>query len=101
MTSDDIAACGNAKLARLTVLKKWFDQRGRLPSFAIWVASRASSGKAKTGGEAAELFRQARALLARLAKLPLYPASSEMSPNESYPKELLGDRVHYSPIGSK
>ena len=64
--ADDIAARGDANLSRLTVLKKWFDQPGRLPPFAIWVASRAISGKGKTGVEAAELFRQARALLARV-----------------------------------
>jgi len=62
--SAEIGSRGNANLTRLTVLKKWFGLAGRLPSFAIWVASRAISGKGKTGVEAAELFRQARALLA-------------------------------------
>jgi hypothetical protein len=37
----DIAERGNANLTRLTVLKKWFGHLGRLPPFAIWVASRA------------------------------------------------------------
>ena len=64
--ADDIAERGNANLTRLTVLKKWFGSPGRLPLFAIWVASRAISGKSKTGVEATELFRQARALLARV-----------------------------------
>ncbi len=59
----EIAECGNANLTRLTVLKKWFGSPGRLPPFAVWVASRAISGKGKTGVEAAALFRQARALL--------------------------------------
>lgn len=64
--SDEIAARGSANLTRLTVLKKWFDYSGRLPPFAVWVASRASSRKGRTNGEAVELFRQARALLARV-----------------------------------
>ena len=64
--SAEIASRGNANLTRLTVLKKWFGHPGRLPPFAIWVASRAISGKGKTGVEATELFRQARALLARV-----------------------------------
>ena len=64
--ADDIAERGNANLTRLTVLKKWFGHPGRLPPFAIWVASQAISGKGKTGVEATELFRQARALLARV-----------------------------------
>jgi len=62
--SDEIAARGNASLTRLTVLKKWFDYPGRLPPFAIWVASQASSRRGKTSGEAVGLFRQVRALLA-------------------------------------
>jgi hypothetical protein len=64
--ADEIAERGNANLTRLTVLKKWFDQPGHLPAFAIWVASRAISRKAKPGVEEAELFRQARALLVRV-----------------------------------
>ena len=36
-----IAAHGNAEVLRLTVLKKWFERPGRLPAFALWVASRA------------------------------------------------------------
>jgi hypothetical protein len=51
---------------RLAVLKKWFGSPGRLPPFAIWVASRAISGKGKTGVEATEPFRHTRALLARV-----------------------------------
>jgi hypothetical protein len=64
--SAEIAVRGNANLTRLTILKKWFGHPGRLSPFAIWVASRAISGKGKTGVEAAALFRQARALLARV-----------------------------------
>ncbi len=62
--SGEITSRGNVNLTRLTVLKKWFAHPGRLPPFAIWVARRAISGKGKTGAEATELFRQARALLA-------------------------------------
>lgn len=60
---DDIDADGDANLTRLTVLKKWFNTPGRLVPFALWIASRASSRKGKTKGEAAELFREARTLL--------------------------------------
>ncbi len=64
--AEDIAERGNANLTRLTVLKKWFGHAGRLPPFAIWVASRAFSGKGKPGVEATELLHQARALLAKV-----------------------------------
>ena len=64
--ADEIAEQGNVPLTRLTVLKKWFEQPGRLPAFAVRVASRASSRKGKTGGEAAELFKASRTLLAGL-----------------------------------
>ena len=64
--SDEIATRGNANLTRLTVLKKWFDYPRRLPPFAIWVASQASSRREKTSGEADGLFPQVRALLARV-----------------------------------
>ncbi|MGH7988798.1 MAG: hypothetical protein ACREDS_01195 [Limisphaerales bacterium] len=62
--ADDIAEQGSANLTRLAVLKKWFEKPERLSAFAIWVASRATSRKGKTGGTAAELFREARTLLA-------------------------------------
>lgn len=61
---DEIEARGDANLTRLTVLKKWFEQPERLSAFGVWVASRASSRKGKTRGNAAELFRQTRTLLA-------------------------------------
>jgi hypothetical protein len=60
----EIAIRGNARLTRLTVLKKWLGYPGRLPPFAIWVASRAISGKGQTTCEAAALLGQARTLLA-------------------------------------
>ena len=61
---NEIDERAHVSLTRLTVLKKWFEPSGRLPAFAIWVGSRASSRKEKTGDGAAALFRQARALLA-------------------------------------
>lgn len=63
--ADDIAARGNVPLTRLTVLKAWFDGLDRLKGFAVWLAGRASSRTGKSKGEAAELFKAARALLAK------------------------------------
>jgi len=60
----DIDERAHVSLTRLTVLKKWLEPSGRLPAFAIWVGLRAISSREKTSGEAAALFRQARALLA-------------------------------------
>ena len=67
--ADDIAENGSANLTRLVVLKKWFEKRERLSAFAVWIATRATSRKGKTGGAAAELFREARTLLAGLDRL--------------------------------
>jgi hypothetical protein len=61
---EEIDARGEAPLTKLTVLKKWFGQPGRLRPFAVWVACRASSRKGKTSGVAGELFLAARTLLA-------------------------------------
>ncbi len=66
---DDIDANGDANLTRLTVLKKWFKTPGRIVPFALWVAARAASRKGKTKGDAAELFRLARALLTGLDRI--------------------------------
>ena len=66
---DEIDAGGNANLAKLAVLKKWFEQPERLSAFAIWVAARAVSRKGKTTGVAAELFREARKLLSGADKI--------------------------------
>jgi hypothetical protein len=66
---DEIDTQGHASLTRLTVLKKWFEHPKRLSAFALWVAARAVSRKGKTGGEAAALFLEARALLAGLDKV--------------------------------
>ncbi len=60
---DEIDAQGQASLARLTVLKKWFVRPKRLSAFALWVAARAVSRKGKTGRVAAALFLEARALV--------------------------------------
>ena len=67
--TDEIDERGQANVTRLTVLKKWFDRPYRLASFAIFVANRASGRKGKTTGEAAELFREARALLSEASIL--------------------------------
>jgi hypothetical protein len=62
--ADQIEESGSASLTRLTVLKKWFEQDPkRLPSFALFIAKRASSRKGKTTGEAADLFFDASQLL--------------------------------------
>ena len=62
--ADQIEDSGSASLTRLTVLKKWFERDPkRLPSLAIFIASRASSRKGKTTGEAGDLFQEVRALL--------------------------------------
>lgn len=68
--ADEIATQGQASLTKLTVLKKWFARPGRLPAFALWLATRAISGKGKAGGEAAALFKASRALLAGAGKAP-------------------------------
>ena len=60
---------GNVNLTRLTVLKKWFERPERLSTFAVWIATKAVSRKGKTGGAAAELFREARTLLTGLDRL--------------------------------
>lgn len=67
--ADEIEENGQANLIRLTVLKKWFDRPYRLASCAVFVANRASGRKGKTTGEAAELFREARALLSKASIL--------------------------------
>lgn len=66
---EEIDARGEANLTRLAVLKKWFERPGRLSAFALWVAARACSRKGKTGGAAAKLFHEARALIAGLDKV--------------------------------
>jgi hypothetical protein len=93
----DIAERGNANLTRLTVLKKWFGHPGRLPPFAIWVASRAISGKGKTGVEATELFRQARALLARVNpyRICFPPCCSHAWPRHETPGQLFPIRQDF------
>ena len=59
---DEIDAHGSTSLARLTVLKKWFEHPGRLPAFGLWIAKRAAARKGKTKGEAGALLDEARAL---------------------------------------
>jgi hypothetical protein len=44
----EIEAHGSANLTRLTVMKKWFEGKDRLPAFGLRVARRAASRKGKT-----------------------------------------------------
>lgn len=61
---DEIDRAGYSNATRLTVLKKWFERPQRLSGFALWVAARAAS-RGRNGAEAAaNLFEEARALLA-------------------------------------
>ncbi len=72
---DDIASMGNVPLTRLTVMKKWLEPPGRLAAFALWMAFHAISEKKKQTGEAANLFRESKALLKNLdAHFPVLSA---------------------------
>ncbi|MBK8534801.1 MAG: hypothetical protein IPL59_06570 [Candidatus Competibacteraceae bacterium] len=61
---NEIDAKGNAKLTRLTVLKKWLEPPGRLPAFGLWMAACAASRKREATETAGKLFDEAHALLA-------------------------------------
>lgn len=63
----EIDSKGSASLTRLTVLKKWFEQPGRLPAFGLWVARRVSARKGKTTGAAGALLDETRRLLGSAA----------------------------------
>jgi hypothetical protein len=60
----DIRGCNHVNVVRLTVLKKWFEIPHRIPSFGIFVASRASRQTDETTTEATDLFREVREVLA-------------------------------------
>ncbi len=60
---EEIDSQGYANLTRLTVLKKWFEPRGRLPGFGLWIARRSAGQKGKTKGTAGALLDEARLLL--------------------------------------
>lgn len=64
--ADQIKDGGSVALTKLTVLKKWFEQRSRLSSFAIFVAKHASRHQCKTTGDEAILFLETRQLLAEV-----------------------------------
>lgn len=82
---DEIDSNGSANLTRLTVLKRWFAEPGRLSAFAVWIAKKAVSRKGKTAGEAAALFGEAKDLLAGV---------DEMKPELDRAKaEALHDRL--------
>ena len=59
----EIDRTGHANVMRLTVLKKWFKDLGRLRAFGLWVAERAAVRRDITDGEPGDLFALARAVL--------------------------------------
>ena len=59
----EIDSSGHANPTRLTVLKKWFEQTGRLPAFGLWIAARAASRAGTPDGAAGELSEEARGIL--------------------------------------
>jgi len=59
----EIDRTGHADVLRLTVLKKWFKDLGRVRAFGLWVAERAAVRRDITDGEAGDLFALARAVL--------------------------------------
>ncbi|WP_157817873.1 hypothetical protein [Candidatus Thiodictyon syntrophicum] len=59
----EIDRTGHANMMRLTVLKKWFKDLGRVRAFGLWVAERAAVRRDITDGEAGDLFALARAVL--------------------------------------
>jgi hypothetical protein len=61
---NEIDRTGHADVLRLTVLKQWFKQPGRLGAFGLWVAARAAA-RGDTAGEAGDLFALAQALLVK------------------------------------
>lgn len=66
---EEIENTGQASLTRLTVLKKWFAHPHRLAAFAVFIAKRACSRKGKSAPETLELFKEARAFLAKVSLL--------------------------------
>jgi hypothetical protein len=60
--ADEIRELGPARSTRLTVIKRWFRRKHRLPALAILVASRAANRKTKATREPADLFLRARTL---------------------------------------
>lgn len=59
----EIDRTGHADVLRLTVLKKWFKDLGRVRAFGLWVAERAAARGDPAAGEAGELFALARSVL--------------------------------------
>ncbi len=54
---------GSQNLTRLTVLKKWFERKSRLFSFAIFIAKKSSHKKGKSKGVTGELFDRSKDFL--------------------------------------
>lgn len=65
--TEEIDTRGHANLTRLTVLKKWFEEPGRLASFGLWVARRSAGRKGKTKAAAGAVLDEARTLLGSTA----------------------------------
>jgi hypothetical protein len=76
----EIKEFGSAGLTRLTILKKWFGEKHRLSSFAIFVAKQSCVRKGRETGETADLFREARSLLIGAKKFcPQVPRNTASS----------------------
>lgn len=61
---DGAAASTWPRLLRPILSKPGYDAERWFAAFAVWIAARATSRKGKTGGAAADLFREAKVLLA-------------------------------------
>lgn len=63
--AEEVRAGQNLPVTKLTILKKWFAEcPTRLPAVTVWAAARATSRRGNAEGEEAELFEEARYLLA-------------------------------------
>jgi len=61
--ADEIRELGSARTTRLTIIKRWFQDKRRLRAIAILIASRVANRKIKGTREATDLYLRARALL--------------------------------------
>ena len=101
---DDIAAQGNVALTRLTVLKKWFEQRPeRLPAFGLWIARKAAGRKGKTQGEHGALLDEARKLLGTSATREsvfqrIDPAAAEALHDRARESQNSHKRQQWGPV---
>lgn len=86
---EEIDREGFAELVRLTVLKKWFNEPGRLTAFALWIAEQATTGEAPASEPETALLAQVRALLVDL------PARGDLNPQAM--RELHGRLEAFQP----